>query len=75
LHAIGSTRRGYSPEEDAAHDLAARWMRAAGLDVSSDAAGNLFRRRGADDSWIGSHLGMTSRCSKSWMPTLARILT
>jgi hypothetical protein len=26
--------------------------------VSSDAAGNLFRRRGADDFWIGSHLGM-----------------
>jgi hypothetical protein len=28
LYAIGSTRRGHSPEEDAAHELAARWMRA-----------------------------------------------
>jgi acetylornithine deacetylase/succinyl-diaminopimelate desuccinylase-like protein len=56
LYAIGSTRRGYSPEEDAAHELAARWMREAGLEVSSDATGNLFGRRGAADLWLGSHL-------------------
>jgi acetylornithine deacetylase/succinyl-diaminopimelate desuccinylase-like protein len=57
LHAIGGgTRAGYSPEEDAAHELADRWMREAGLDVNRDEAGNLFGRRGAARVWSGSHL-------------------
>jgi acetylornithine deacetylase/succinyl-diaminopimelate desuccinylase-like protein len=56
LYAIGNTRAGYSAEEDAAHELAARWMREAGLDVGRDEAGNLFGRRGAARVWSGSHL-------------------
>jgi acetylornithine deacetylase/succinyl-diaminopimelate desuccinylase-like protein len=57
LYAIGGgTRRGYSPEEDAAHELAAGWMREAGLEVSVDGAGNLFGRRGDARVWTGSHL-------------------
>jgi allantoate deiminase len=56
LYAIGSSRLGYSPEEDAAHELAASWMREAGLEVSRDAAGNLFGRRGVARVWSGSHL-------------------
>ena len=57
LYAIGGgTRRGYSPEEDAAHELAAGWMREAGLEVSVDGAGNLFGRRGNAQVWTGSHL-------------------
>jgi acetylornithine deacetylase/succinyl-diaminopimelate desuccinylase-like protein len=57
LYAIGGgTRRGYSPEEDAAHELAAGWMREAGLEVRVDEAGNLFGRRGDGRVWTGSHL-------------------
>jgi allantoate deiminase len=57
LYAIGGgTRLAYSPEEDAAHELAAAWMREAGLDVRSDDAGNLFGRRGEARVWSGSHL-------------------
>ncbi len=57
LYAIGGgTRLGYSPEEDAAHELAAGWMREAGLEVARDEAGNLFGRRGAARVWSGSHL-------------------
>jgi len=56
LYAIGAHRAGYSPEEDAAHELAAGWMREARLDVSRDEAGNLFGRRGAARVWSGSHL-------------------
>ena len=57
LYAIGGgTRAGYSPEEDAAHELAACWMRDAGLEVSTDDAGNLFGRRGEARVWAGSHL-------------------
>jgi acetylornithine deacetylase/succinyl-diaminopimelate desuccinylase-like protein len=57
LYAIGGgTRTGYSPEEDAAHELAGRWMREAGLEVDRDEAGNLFGRRGAARIWSGSHL-------------------
>ena len=37
LYAISPTRVGDSPEEDAAHALAARWMREAGLEVEVDA--------------------------------------
>jgi acetylornithine deacetylase/succinyl-diaminopimelate desuccinylase-like protein len=57
LYSIGGgTRRGYSPEEDAAHDLAAAWMREAGLEPSVDEVGNLIGRRGAPRVWSGSHL-------------------
>src|SRR5206468_349895 len=49
-------RAGYSPEEDAAHELAAGWMREAGLEVSADEAGTLFGRRGDARAWSGSHL-------------------
>ena len=44
IYAIAQHRAGYSPEEDAAHELAAGWMREAGLEVSRDEAGNLFGR-------------------------------
>jgi acetylornithine deacetylase/succinyl-diaminopimelate desuccinylase-like protein len=53
---IAQHRAAYSPEEDAAHELAAQWMREAGLEVSRDGAGNLFGRRGAGRVWTGSHL-------------------
>jgi allantoate deiminase len=57
LYAIGGgTRLAYSPEEDAAHELAAGWMREAGLEVAQDEVGNLFGRRGAARVWSGSHL-------------------
>ena len=65
LYAIGggrgANRVGYSPEEDAAHDLAAAWMEEAGLEVERDGAGNLVgRRRGRrpelPEVWSGSHL-------------------
>ena len=56
IYAIAQHRHGYSPEEDAAHELVADWMREAGLDVSHDAAGTLFGRRGAARIWSGSHL-------------------
>ena len=57
LYAIGGgTRSAYSPEEDAAHELAAGWMLEAGLEVSTDEAGNLFGRRRAASVWVGSHL-------------------
>jgi len=56
IYAIAQHRAGYSPEEDAAHALAAEWMREAGLEVAADAAGNLFGRRGEARVWAGSHL-------------------
>ena len=56
LYAISPTRVGGSPEEEAAHRLAAEWMAAAGLEVEVDAAGNTFGRRGAGAVWAGSHL-------------------
>ena len=56
LYAIGATRVGGSPEEDAAHELAARWLQQAGFTVDADAAGNLFGRRGDARVWTGSHL-------------------
>jgi allantoate deiminase len=56
IYAIAQHRAGYSPEEDAAHELATGWMREAGLEVSPDEAGNLFGRRGAARVWTGSHL-------------------
>jgi len=56
LYAIGATRIGGSPEEDAAHALVAGWLAEAGLEVSVDAAGNTFGRRGDARVWAGSHV-------------------
>ena len=65
LYAIGggpgANRLGGTPEEDEAHELVAGWMREAGLEVSRDAAGNLFgrlpgRRPELSEVWTGSHL-------------------
>jgi allantoate deiminase len=57
LAALGD-RIGYSPEEDAAHELAARWFREAGLETEVDSAGNLIGRipGGGREVWTGSHL-------------------
>lgn len=56
IYAIAQHRAAYSPGEDAAHELAAGWMREAGLEVSRDGAGNLFGSRGDARVWAGSHL-------------------
>ena len=65
LYAIGggpgANRPAYSPAEDEAIELAARWMSAAGLEVERDAAGNLIGRLGGTrpklpELWTGSHL-------------------
>jgi len=65
LAALGD-RIGYSPEEDAAHELAAGWMRQAGLDVSVDAARNLIGRvpGGSRRVWTGSHLDTVPRAGR-----------
>jgi acetylornithine deacetylase/succinyl-diaminopimelate desuccinylase-like protein len=57
----GGNRIGYSPEEDAAHELARMWMVEAGLEVEVDEAGNLFGHAHVSDTrtrpiWTGSHL-------------------
>jgi acetylornithine deacetylase/succinyl-diaminopimelate desuccinylase-like protein len=52
----GANRPGYTPAEDEAHELAAGWMREAGLDVEVDRAGNLIGRSEDDSVWTGSHL-------------------
>jgi acetylornithine deacetylase/succinyl-diaminopimelate desuccinylase-like protein len=64
VYAIAQHRAAYSPEEDAAHELAAGWMREAGLEVSRDEAGNLFGRRGAAREWAGSHLDSVPTAGK-----------
>jgi allantoate deiminase len=64
IYAIGQHRAAYSPEEDAAHELAAGWMRDIGLDVARDAAGNLFGKRGASRVWAGSHLDSVPTAGK-----------
>jgi allantoate deiminase len=61
LYAIGggpgANRPHPSPAEDEAHELAAGWMREAGLAVEVDAHGNLLGRSArSDDIWLGSHL-------------------
>jgi acetylornithine deacetylase/succinyl-diaminopimelate desuccinylase-like protein len=56
LYAIGATRIGYSPEEDAAHELFASWLRELELEVETDRAGNTIGRRGEARLWLGSHL-------------------
>src|SRR5262245_4207528 len=57
----GANRIGYSPEEDAAHELAAGWLREAGFEVEVDADGNLLGRLPGErpelpEVWTGSHL-------------------
>jgi acetylornithine deacetylase/succinyl-diaminopimelate desuccinylase-like protein len=66
LYAIGggpgANRPHGSAAEDEAHELAAGWMRDAGLAVDVDGAGNLVGR--ADeraDIWLGSHLDSVPR--------------
>jgi allantoate deiminase len=66
LYAIGggpgANRPHGSAREDEAHELAASWMREAGLEVGADAAGNLFGRAGErPDVWVGSHLDTVPR--------------
>jgi acetylornithine deacetylase/succinyl-diaminopimelate desuccinylase-like protein len=60
LYAIGggegANRVGGTADEDQAHDLAAGWMRDAGLKVEVDPAGNLIGRTKNSDVWTGSHL-------------------
>jgi allantoate deiminase len=56
IYAIAQYRAGYSVEEDAAHALAAGWLRNADFDVTVDEAGNLIGRRGNARVWSGSHL-------------------
>src|SRR5436190_1234009 len=53
---VGANRVGGTPDEDHAHDLAAGWMRDAGLKVEVDQAGNLIGRTNNPDVWTGSHL-------------------
>ena len=64
IYDIGTTRAGYSAEEDAAHELAADWMREAGLEPSADEAGNLIGRRGVARIWTGSHLDSVPNAGK-----------
>jgi acetylornithine deacetylase/succinyl-diaminopimelate desuccinylase-like protein len=66
LYAIGggpgANRPHPSAAEDAAHEVAADWMREAGLSVDVDSAGNLVgRSRERDDVWVGSHLDTVPR--------------
>jgi allantoate deiminase len=53
---IGANRVGGGEGEQRAHELAAGWMREAGLEVEVDVAGNLIGRTGDDAVWTGSHL-------------------
>jgi acetylornithine deacetylase/succinyl-diaminopimelate desuccinylase-like protein len=52
----GANRVGGTADEDQAHDLAAGWMRDAGLQVQVDPSGNLIGRTKKPDIWTGSHL-------------------
>ena len=66
LYAIGggpgANRPHGSAAEHEAHELAAGWMRDAGLEVEVDPAGNLFGRGGSRaDVWVGSHLDTVPR--------------
>src|SRR5437870_5699849 len=64
IYSIAQHRGAYSPEEDAAHELAAGWMEEAGLEVSRDGARNLFGKRGAARVWAGSHLDSVPTAGK-----------
>ena len=66
LYAIGggpgANRSHPGPGEDEAHELAAAWIREAGLAVETDGAGNLIGRSGERaDVWVGSHLDSVPR--------------
>jgi hydantoinase/carbamoylase family amidase len=70
LYAIGggdgANRPGLSPAEDEAHRLVGEWMRASGLAVAADAAGNLYGRLTGSrpelpEIWCGSHLDSVPR--------------
>jgi acetylornithine deacetylase/succinyl-diaminopimelate desuccinylase-like protein len=54
--AVGADRVGGTAGEDRAHELAAGWMRDAGLEVEVDEAGNLIGRTARPSVWTGSHL-------------------
>ena len=60
LYAIGGGPGANRPHpgagEDEAHELAAEWMRQAGLDVEVDSSGNLRHAAERQDVWVGSHL-------------------
>lgn len=64
IYAIAQHRAADSAEEDAAHALAAGWMREAGLEISRDTRGNLFGTRGAARVWAGSHLDSVPTAGK-----------
>jgi acetylornithine deacetylase/succinyl-diaminopimelate desuccinylase-like protein len=69
LYAIGggpgANRVHGSPEEDEAHELAAGWLREAGLNVEVDRHGNLLGRAAMrPDLWVGSHLDTVPRGGK-----------
>lgn len=68
LYAIGggpgANRVGGSDGEERAHDLAAGWMRQAGLEVEVDPSGNLIGRTGDPRVWTGSHLDSVPRGGK-----------
>jgi allantoate deiminase len=53
---LGANRVAGTAGEDEAHELAAGWMREAGLATQTDAAGNLFGRTADPSVWTGSHL-------------------
>nr|MDQ2981969.1 M20/M25/M40 family metallo-hydrolase [Actinomycetota bacterium] len=53
---LGANRVAGTEGEDRAHELAAGWMREAGLEVEADAAGNLIGRTAEPSVWTGSHL-------------------
>ena len=61
----GANRVSASPEEDEALELAAGWMREAGLAVDVNRDGNLVGRAARrDDVWAGSHLDTVPRGGK-----------
>jgi acetylornithine deacetylase/succinyl-diaminopimelate desuccinylase-like protein len=53
---VGANRVAGTAGEDRAHELAAGWMREAGLEVEVDPAGNLIGRAAESSVWTGSHL-------------------
>jgi len=53
---VGANRVAGTEGEDRAHELAAGWMREAGLEVEVDDAGNLIGRTAESGVWTGSHL-------------------
>ena len=61
----GANRVGGTPDEDHAHDLAAGWMRDAGLTVEVGQGGNLIGRTKKPDVWTGSHLDSVPTAASS----------